>query len=219
MLTDRQNIAISLNISGVPSAFEHTPAEGKPKGPHESFAFTADAASDLLTTVGHGLAAGDPVRFTTTGALPAGLALATTYYVMAGGLTADAFKVSATLGGAAVDITDAGTGTHSWQFYLTPAEQYQFDAWLSFFTNGSGMLPPMPDLPGALTLLNKLVGHHQSPAYKTWWNDDVESRDSQYRLRKAEVLVGNTDTVPVSADDTGEGDAPPVSPIAHGDPP
>lgn len=78
--------------------------------------FTA-ATTDVITLAAHGLLAGDRLRFTTTGTLPAGLSLATTYYVIASGLGANTFKVSATLGGAAVDITDTGTGVHTANHY------------------------------------------------------------------------------------------------------
>jgi hypothetical protein len=65
---------------------------------------TATASTDLVNKTSHGLAAGDQMYFTTlTGG--AGLALSTKYYVISTGLTADAFSVSATYGGAAVDIT------------------------------------------------------------------------------------------------------------------
>ena len=59
------------------------------------------------------LQAGQPVVFSTTGALPTGLTAGTVYYVSATGLTADAFSVSATVGGAAIDTTAAGTGTQT----------------------------------------------------------------------------------------------------------
>lgn len=206
-------MAIALNVSTVPPSFQHTPAAGKPRAPHEAFTFTADAGTNLLTSVGHGMAAGDPVRFTSDTTLPAGLAAGTTYYVIASGLTADAFKVSAALAGSEVDITDAGTGTHSAQFYLTAGEQTEYDTWLAYFTNGAGPLPAVAALPGAIALLNKLVGYYQSAVYKAWLNDDNESRDAQYRLRKADSLVANDATVPVSGDPGGEGSDPPVSPI------
>lgn len=77
--------------------------------------FTA-AATDICTAVAHGLQTGDgPIRLTTTGTLPAGLALATDYYVIK--IDADTFKLATSLAnayaGTAVDITDAGTGTHT----------------------------------------------------------------------------------------------------------
>lgn len=67
----------------------------------------------VVSWTGHGLQAGQPVVFSTTGALPTGLTAGTVYYVSATGLTTDAFSVSATVGGAAIDTTAAGTGTHT----------------------------------------------------------------------------------------------------------
>lgn len=65
---------------------------------------TAAAATDLITITGHGLVAGDRIYATRlTGGT--GLALNTSYYVLAAGLTANAFAVSLTAGGAAVNIT------------------------------------------------------------------------------------------------------------------
>lgn len=67
----------------------------------------------VFTKVAHGLIAGDVVSFETTGALPTGLAVGTNYYVIATGLTTDNFRVSATLGGAAVVTTGSQSGTHT----------------------------------------------------------------------------------------------------------
>lgn len=66
------------------------------------------AITDLITITGHGLVANDRIYLTRL-AGGTGLALNTTYYVIASGLTANDFKVSATVGGAAVDITVAYT--------------------------------------------------------------------------------------------------------------
>lgn len=72
--------------------------------------FTA-ATNDIVTPKGRTFANGDLVRLTNSGgALPAGLSKDTDYYVVeASGGT---FKLSLTSGGAAVDITGTGTGTH-----------------------------------------------------------------------------------------------------------
>lgn len=65
---------------------------------------TISAATNLVTKVGHGLAAGDRVTFySLTGGT--GLSTGVTYYVIAAGLTADDFAVSTTSGGSAVDVT------------------------------------------------------------------------------------------------------------------
>jgi len=71
-------------------------------------------ANDTITETDHGLLEDDVIQFTTSAAdLPAGLSLATDYHVIATGLTADVFKVSASQGGAAIDLTDTGSGTHT----------------------------------------------------------------------------------------------------------
>lgn len=74
-------------------------------------AFTAAPATDIITLAAHGLTEGAKIRVSSATTLPAGLAAATDYFVR--DVTADTFKVSATLGGAAVNITDAGTGVHT----------------------------------------------------------------------------------------------------------
>ena len=70
---------------------------------------TADTA-DLITSYVHGLEADQRVFvLASPGAvIPTGLAENTAYFVLATGLTADAFKLSTTSGGAAVDITAGG---------------------------------------------------------------------------------------------------------------
>jgi hypothetical protein len=66
---------------------------------------TGVAATDLITLAAHGLIANDKVRFMSL-AGGAGLTIASPdYFVIATGLTANDFKVSLTLGGAAVDFT------------------------------------------------------------------------------------------------------------------
>jgi len=82
----------------------------------------SNATPGVVTWTGHGLAANTAVVFTTTGALPAGLTAGTTYYVKTV-LTADTFTVSATAGGAAIDTTDAGSGTHTGTTEPSPAER------------------------------------------------------------------------------------------------
>lgn len=77
----------------------------------------ADFANDRLSVSGKALVDGLPFTATTTTTLPGGMSAATTYYVRDAIFTAatniTTFKIAATLGGAAIDITDAGTGTHT----------------------------------------------------------------------------------------------------------
>lgn len=72
--------------------------------------------TDTINETAHGMQTGDVVQLTSTGTLPAGLALATNYYVIR--VDADNFKLAASPAdaenGVAVDITAAaGGGTHT----------------------------------------------------------------------------------------------------------
>ena len=76
-----------------------------------SATFTA-ATSDIITSAAHGLSDGDCVTVASGTTLPAGLSASTYYYVI--NSATNTFKLSTSPGGTAVDITDAGTGTHTW---------------------------------------------------------------------------------------------------------
>ena len=84
--------------------------------------FTA-AVTDIITSSSHGLSHGSKVRLTTTTTLPAGLSLLTDYYVIE--VTTDTFKLTAEKPGGTgatytvVDITDTGTGTHTFTVAAT----------------------------------------------------------------------------------------------------
>lgn len=84
--------------------------------------FTADAGTDICTASGSiatdGFFTGAAVYFTTTGTLPAGLSLNTVYYLYK--VTNTTFQVctsyknsAGSSGGTVINITDAGTGTHT----------------------------------------------------------------------------------------------------------
>lgn len=76
--------------------------------------FTVTIASPgVFTLTSHGLGIGDAIVFQTTGALPTGLTAGTTYYVISAGLTSNAFEVSTTPGGSAVNTSGTQSGTHS----------------------------------------------------------------------------------------------------------
>jgi hypothetical protein len=94
---------------------------------HPTQTFTAGATyePDYLECNGHGAKNGDQVVVATSGTLPTGLAASTRYYVVEA--IPNAFKVSRTPGGQAVDITaSSGSGTHT--FYIVGSIQYAFDA-------------------------------------------------------------------------------------------
>lgn len=75
--------------------------------------FTVSTASDttIFTSADHGLFNGQIVNFVTTGTLPDPLAPATDYFVV--GADSDTFKVSAELDGDPVEMTNNGTGSHT----------------------------------------------------------------------------------------------------------
>ena len=81
-----------------------------------SATFTADAATDRLTIAQvKGLRTGNGVQVSTSGTLPAGLAAVTTYYWIRVSDTTGklATTYANALAGTAIDLTSAGSGTHT----------------------------------------------------------------------------------------------------------
>jgi len=82
-----------------------------PGVPNGAFAFTVNTSTDTLSIPGVTLPNGTPVMCLSSTTLPSGLGAALTQrYVI--NSAAGSCKLSATVGGSALDITDAGTGTH-----------------------------------------------------------------------------------------------------------
>lgn len=99
-----------------------------------SATFTADASTDLCTytsttSIPSNILTGTRVRLTTTTTLPAGLALATDYYVIR--MSDTTFELASSyanaIAGTQINITDAGTGTHTVSWLLPR------------YTNGAGV--------------------------------------------------------------------------------
>jgi hypothetical protein len=74
---------------------------------------TISIASPAVITHTNTYVANQPVRFSTTGALPTGLDATALYYVIATGLSTSSFRVSLTIGGAAVNTSGTQSGVHS----------------------------------------------------------------------------------------------------------
>lgn len=100
----------------------------------QSDTFTADAGTDVCTwtsttNIPSNILTGTRVRLTTTTTLPGGLATATDYYVIK--LSDTTFSLATSyanaVAGTAINITDAGTGTHT-VTWLLPR-----------YTNGAGL--------------------------------------------------------------------------------
>lgn len=96
--------------------------------------FTANAGTDLCTytstaSIPSNLLTGTRVRFTTTTTLPAPLATLTDYYLirMSNGTFEVASSYANAIAGTQIDITDAGTGTHTITWLLPR------------YTNGAGV--------------------------------------------------------------------------------
>jgi hypothetical protein len=90
-----------------------------------SVAFTADASSDQITATAHGFRTADPVSVYSTGGLPGGLYNASIYFVRV--IDANTLKLFQTAADATnnanpVDLTSAGSGTHT--IRLERAEPY-----------------------------------------------------------------------------------------------
>jgi hypothetical protein len=105
----------------------------KPAGTTGTFGTTGVNTTDDEITIEPylNLRVGDPVQFSVvnsqtggsgTGTLPAGLSAATTYYVIAYTASSGVLKVSATAGGAAVDITNVGTAAAPNEFQVAYAD-------------------------------------------------------------------------------------------------
>jgi len=82
------------------------------------------AVNNRLTFSAHGMAEGQQIVLSSTGTLPAGLSSSITYYVKY--VSATEIEVALTSGGAAVTLTDNGTGTHSagWTLPLSKTPQF-----------------------------------------------------------------------------------------------
>jgi hypothetical protein len=95
---------------------------------HYYVVFTVTVASPaVFTSTNHELYIDDQIQLATTGALPTGLSVDTTYYVIRSGITTTTFKLSASKGGTAITTTGTQSGTHSYikvnKANLTPLEE------------------------------------------------------------------------------------------------
>jgi hypothetical protein len=111
-----------------------TSAEATTNTLGQSDTFSADAGTDVCTytstaSIPSNILTGTRVRLTTTTTLPAGLALATDYYVIK--VTDSTFKLATSyanaVAGTQINITNAGTGTHT------------ISRLLPRYTNGAGV--------------------------------------------------------------------------------
>jgi len=158
--------------------------------------FTA-ATTDVITSNAHGLVNGNMVVLTTTDTLPAGLSTGTVYYVVQ--KTTNTFKLSATSGteGPAVDITDTGTGTHTFTMHDIGNNIFVDDfrqAVLSFDTDGGSDAAMTVKLQGSISEDCPDFSAAQSPTNQ--W-DYIQMVD----LQDGGLVDGDTGFAVATADD------------------
>lgn len=99
MRTKLEELALKLdNDPGLSNIHSFAPAD-------------VNTGTDTITIASHGYLNTQPVMFSSTGTLPAGLNSTSFYYII--NSATNTFKVSATEGGAAVNITSTGSGVHT----------------------------------------------------------------------------------------------------------
>jgi microcystin-dependent protein len=143
------------------------------------------ATPGVITWTAHGLSANDPVKFTTTGALPTGFVAGTTYYVVSASITTNTFQLSATAGGATINTTGSQSGTHT--------------AFHAPYGTGDGSTTfTLPDLRGDFVRgLDDGRGVDASRSIGSFQDDDFESHthDWLYTIATAGAAGGAVNTV------------------------
>jgi hypothetical protein len=129
------------------------------------------------------------VRLTTTGTLPAGLATATTYYAIrnGAGLVQLATSFANACAGTAIDVTDAGSGTHT----LTPYDQPRYTA------NGSFLSSERQG-----DIVEKFLGAMAGRAAQvsaTWWIFAGGYEAPTVTLDESELVAGTVHIEPMPA--------------------
>lgn len=162
--------------------------------------FTADASTDICTHSNINLFPYTRVRLTTTTTLPAGLALATDYYVIKVTDTTCKFATSYAnaVAGTAINITDAGTGTHTMSTLLPR------------YTSGAGVQAFM--WANNATPLGAATPNLSFPAY-------TNSAQTGSRATPATLPIGKTaaSNSLVLYSGTGSGKYGPFMPLQSGD--
>ena len=104
-------------------------------GSDASYTFTANAGTDIITHAAHDIPTFTCVQVSSSGTLPAGLSASTFYWTVRQSSTTSKLATSYdnAVAGTTIDITDAGTGTHT-------IATYSHDIMQSFDVGGRGNL-------------------------------------------------------------------------------
>lgn len=105
----------SFNTDHIESFSVHFVATGSTPAAKSFETSDVNTTDDEITETAHGYETGLKGQFTTPGTLPAGLSLATDYFLIK--VDADTYQVATSLAnaeaGTQIDITDTGSGTHT----------------------------------------------------------------------------------------------------------
>lgn len=162
--------------------------------------FTADASTDICTHSNINLMPYTRVQVSTTTTLPAGLAAATDYYVIK--VTDTTIKLATSyanaVAGTAINITDAGTGTHT------------INTLLPRYTNGAGVQAFMWNTNA--TAMGAATPNLSLPSY-------TNSAQSTGRATPTTLPIGKTAAANglVLYSGTGAGKYGPFMPLQSGD--
>lgn len=160
--------------------------------------FTADAGTDALTATAHGLSDGDQVHVSSTTTLPDPLAADTDYFVISA--TTNTFQLATTSGGSAIDLTDAGTGTHTvTQNPDDTNDTASVEAMLGFAwreSNTDGWRKP-------LNYVTATVYHDEVNAGESGFTDAVATApDARYTLSTTDATFTEIAAVAIADGDT-----------------
>jgi hypothetical protein len=126
-LVNYTTLKCELLSSSATFTVTHTSKEQVDNGSKATITMTI-ASPAVISWTAHGFSAGQAVMFLTTGALPTGLTAGTWYYVIAAGLVTNAFEVSATVGGSAINTTGSQSGVHTG--YAAGTYEVSGNAWV-----------------------------------------------------------------------------------------
>lgn len=160
----------------------------------------SNASPAVVTRAAHGLAIGDRVIFTTTGATPAPLHPDSTsdgtkqyYYIISAGFGAGAFQISLTRGGAAINTTTAGSGTHTLFKYVNYQLTFDsdenaliewrndptYDIWTLSVRNSTDEYHAYPNYEPRFLVNTTQTADYSSPvAFSAWINSTVNVSES-----------------------------------------
>jgi hypothetical protein len=118
----------------------------------------SNASPGVVTWTGHTLVDDDPVILTTTGSLPTGLTAGRVYFVT--NAATDTFEVALTPGGASINTSSAGSGTHTARKALENIITYTFNGAASLAEGSTA------DIGMTITLATRIIA-----LYDFWYGE------------------------------------------------